>query len=65
MEANQDILNAFRELSARRQLELQRWVDEYEAACELSQGPIPGRSKHWKDRAWTLEDDLKKRLRIV
>ena len=64
MEANQDILNAFRELSASQQSELQRWVDEYEAACELAQGPIPGRSKHWKDRAWTLEDDLKK-MRIV
>ena len=65
MEANQDILNAFRELSAQQQSELQRVVDEYKAACELAQGPDPGRSKHWKARAWTLEDHLKKRLLIV
>ncbi len=65
MEASQDILNAFRKLSANQQSELQRVVDEYEAVCELAQGPHPGRSKHWKTRAWTLEDDLKKKLRIV
>ncbi len=65
MEVNQDILNAFRELSPRVRSELQRVVDEYEAACELAEGPVPGRSKHWKTQAWTLEDDLKKRLRIV
>ena len=65
MAANQDILNAFRKLSAQQQSELQRVVDEYEAACELAQGPHPGRSKHWKAEAWTLEDYLKKRLRIV
>ena len=65
MEANQDILNAFRELSAHQQSELQRVVDEYKAACELAQGPDPGRSNHWKTRAWDLEDYLKKRLRIV
>jgi len=65
MKANQDILNAFRKLSSHQQSELQRVVEEYEAACELSQGPHPGRSKHWKTRAWTLEDYLKKRLGIV
>ena len=65
MEVNQDILNAFRELSAPQQSELQRRVDEYEAACELAQGPVPGRSKHWKGRAWTLEEYLKKRLKIA
>jgi hypothetical protein len=65
MEANRDILNAFRKLSAREQSELQRLVDEYEAACELAKGPHPGRSKHWKTRAWDLESYLKKRLRIV
>ena len=65
MAANQDILNAFRELSAHQQSELQRMVDEYKGACELAQGPHPGRSKHWKTRAWELEDDLKRRLRIV
>ncbi len=65
MAANQDILNAFRKLSARQQSELQRLVDKYEAACELAKGPNPGRSKHWKAEAWTLEDYLKKRLRIV
>ncbi len=65
MEANQDILNAFRELSAQQQSEVQRVVDEYKAACELAQGPDPGRSNHWKTRAWDLEDHLKKRLRIV
>ncbi len=65
MEANQDFLNAFRKLSAQQQSKLKRVVDEYEAACELAQGPHPGRSKHWKAEAWTLEDYLKKRLRIV
>ncbi len=65
MEVNQDILNAFRELPAPQQSELQHRFDEYKAACELAQGPIPGRSKHWKDRAWTLEEYLKKRLKIV
>ena len=65
MEANQDILNAFRKLSASQQSEFQGVVDEYKAACELAQGPIPGRSKHWKIRAWDLEDYLKKRLTIV
>ena len=65
MAANEEILNAFRELSAHSQSELQHVIDEYEAACELAQGPHPGRSKHWKARAWELEDDLKKRLRIV
>jgi hypothetical protein len=62
MGANQNILNAFRELSAHQQSELQRVVDEYEVACELAQGPHPGRSKHWKARAWDLEENLKKRL---
>jgi len=52
-------------LSAHQQSELQRVVDEYKAACELAKGPDPGRSKHWKTRAWELEDDLKRRLRIV
>ncbi len=65
MEANQDILNAFQELSAHQQLELRPVVDEYKSACELAQGPHPGRSKHWKTRAWDLEDYLKKKLRIV
>ncbi len=65
MEANQDILNGFRELSAHQQSELQHVVVEYKAACELAQGPIPGRSKHWKTRAWDLEDDLNKRLGMV
>ncbi len=66
MEANQEILNAFRELSADQQSKkLRRVVDEYKAACELAQGPDPSRSKHWKTRAWDLEDYLKKRLRIV
>ncbi len=65
MEANQDILNAFQELSAQQQSELQRVVDEYKAACELAQGPDPSRSKHWKTRAWDLEDYLKKRFGIV
>ena len=65
MEANQDILNAFRELSAQQQSELQRVVDEYKAACELAQGPDPSRSKHWKTRAWDLEDYLKKKFGIV
>ena len=65
MEPNQDILNAFRELSAQQQSELRRVVDDYDAACELAQGPHPGRSKHWKTRAWDLESYLKKRLRIV
>ena len=40
MEANQDILNAYRELSAQQQSVLQRVVDEYKAACELAQGRI-------------------------
>ena len=65
MEANQDILTAFRKLSASQQTELQGVVEEYKAACELAQGPIPSRSKHWKIRAWDLEDYLKKRLAIV
>ncbi len=65
MEANQDILIAFRDLPAHKQSELQRVVDEYKAACELAQGPHPGRSKHWKTRAWDLEDDLNKRLGMV
>ena len=65
MEANQDILTAFGELSASQQTELQGVVEEYKAACELAQGPIPGRSKHWKIRAWDLEDYLKKKLAIV
>ncbi len=65
MEANQDILIAFRELSAHKQSELGRVVDEYKAACELAQGSLPDRSKHWKARAWELEDYLKKRLKIV
>ncbi len=65
MEANQDILNAFRKLSASQQSKLQRVVEEYKAACELSQGPNPGRPKHWMTRAWDLEDSLKKRLTIV
>ena len=66
MEANQDILNAFRELSAHQQSKkLRRVVDEYKAACELAQGPHPGRSKHWKTRAWDLEDDLKKKLSMT
>ncbi len=65
MEVNQDILNAFRKLSAQQQSKLKRVVDEYEAACELAQGPNPGRSKHWKIRAWDLEDSLKKKLKIV
>ncbi len=62
MEPNQDILNAFRELSAQQQSVLQRVVDEYKAACQLAQGPNPDRSKHWKARAWDLEENLKKRL---
>ncbi len=65
MEPDQDILNAFRELSAQQQSELRRMVDDYKAACELAQGPHPDRSKHWKTRAWDLESYLKKRLRIV
>ncbi len=65
MEANQDILTAFQKLSASQQTELQGVVEEYKAACELAQGPIPGRSKHWKIRASDLEDYLKKRLAIV
>jgi len=65
MEANQDILNAFQKLSASQQSKLQRVVEEYKAACELAQGPNPGRSQHWKIRAWDLEDSLKKTLRIA
>ncbi len=65
MEANQDILIAFRELSAHQQSELERVVDEYEAACQLAEGPRPDRSKHWKARAWDLEGFLKKRLGIT
>jgi len=65
MEANQDVLNAFRKLSAEQQSELRRVVDDYNAACELAQGPHPGRSKHWKTRAWDLESYLKKRLKMV
>ncbi len=65
MEANQDILNAFQKLSASQQSELQSVVEEYKAACDLAHGPIPSRSKHWKIRAWNLEDYLKKRLTIV
>ena len=65
MAANQDILNAFGELSAHQQSEMQHVVDEYKVACELAKGPDPGRTKHWRTRAWELEDHLKKRLRIV
>jgi len=65
MEANQEIVSAFRKLSARQQSEYQHVVDEYEAACELAQGPHPGRSKHWRSRAYNLEAHLKKRLRMV
>jgi len=65
MEVNQDILNAFQKLSASRQSECRRVIEEYKAACELASGPNPGRSKHWKIRAWNLEDYLKKRLTIV
>jgi len=43
MGANQNILNAFRELSAQQQSELRRMVDDYKAACELAQGPHPDR----------------------
>ncbi len=65
MEVNQDILNAFQKLSASQQSEFQVMVEEYRAACELAQGPIPSRSKHWKIRAWNLEEYLKKKLTIV
>jgi len=65
MKANQEILTAFRKSLAQQQSELRRVVDEYEAACELAQGPHPGRSNHWKTRAWDLEAYLKKRLRMV
>ena len=62
MEPNQDILTAFQELPEIRKSELQRLIDEYETACELSRGPRPARSKHWMTRAWDLEENLKKRL---
>ena len=65
MEANQDILDAFRLLPASRQSQFERVIEEYTAACELSEGPHPGRTKHWQTRAWELEDYLKKRLTIV
>ena len=65
MKANQEIVNAFRKLPADQQSEFRRVVDEYKTACELAEGPHPGRSKHWKTRAYDLEAHLKKRLRIV
>ena len=59
MEVNQDILNAFQKLSASQQSELQSVVEEYKAACDLAHGPNPSRSKHWKIRAWNLEESEK------
>jgi hypothetical protein len=62
MEPNQDILTTFQKLPEHRKLELQRMMDEYETACELSRGPQPARSKYWETRAWDLEGHLKKML---
>ena len=62
MKPNEDILNAFHQLADREKLELKRVLDEYEAACHLSQGPRPDRSVHWTTKALDLEDDLRKRL---
>ena len=62
MEPRQDILTAFQKLPKDRKSELQRLIDEYETACELSQGPRPDRSAHWTTKALDLEDDLRKRL---
>ncbi len=62
MEPSQDILTAFQELPERRKSDLQRLIDDYEAACHLSQGPRPDRSVHWKTKALDLEDYLRKSL---
>ncbi len=62
MEPNQDILTTFQKLPEHRKSELQQMIDEYETACELSQGPRPDRAAHWMTKALDLEDYLRKRL---
>ncbi len=62
MEPSQDILTAFQKLPEPRESELQRLIDEYETACELSQGPRPDRAAHWMTKALDLEDYLRKGL---
>lgn len=67
MQTNPELLTTARakakQQSAARQEEIERAIDDYEVACELSRGPDKKRAAHWTGKAKLAERRLSRMVK--